>query len=165
MEETIRYRSHFEKCISNQLREAKVRYRYEAEPIRYESFGHPRTYWPDFAINTGTTRKGDCSGATQKSKVFIECKGWLRTDDRWKLERVREANPEIDLRICFWDATKPIETGTPEMDYGAGLDRWPTLGEWAEGLGFMWCHRELPKAWLDEWSNTITTTKETSENS
>ena len=150
---TKRYRSRFEEQTAKQLRKAKVKHKYESKPLRYESFGQPRVYWPDFVINTTT------------SQVFIECKGWLRTDDRWKLEKVREANPEIDLRLCFWDATKPIETGTPEIDYGAGLGRWPTLAEWADGLGFRWCHRELPKAWLDEWSNTTTITKETSENS
>lgn len=147
---TKRYRSRFEEQTAKQLRTAKVKHRYESKPVRYENFGHPRTYWPDFEIITPSKR------------VFIECKGWLRSDDRWKLERVRLANPELDLRICFWDASQPIETGTPELDYGAGLDRWPTVGEWADGLGFLWCHRELPQAWLDEWTQQHM--KETSEN-
>lgn len=139
------YRSRFEEHTAKQLKQAKVRHEYETMPLRYENFGHPRSYWPDFIIKTPS-----------KAPVFLEVKGWLRADDRWKLERVREANPDIDLRLCFWDAHKPIETGTPEIDYGAGLDRWPTLAEWAEGLGLRWCDRELPQGWLDEWTQQNT---------
>lgn len=135
------YRSHFEGQIAKQLETENIRYRYEARSIHYESFGYPRSYWPDFEI------------ITVNGPVFLECKGWLRTEDRWKLERVRIANPEIDLRICFWEAGNPIETGQPEIDYGAGLDRWPTVGEWADALGIRWCERELPHVWLEEWKH------------
>jgi hypothetical protein len=139
---TKHYRSHFEEQTASQLKKAKIKHRYETKPIMYENFGHPRSYWPDFIIKTPATQ------------VYLEVKGWLRSEDRWKLERVRQANPEIDLRIIFWDASKPIESGKPEVDYGTGLDRWPTVSEWADFHGFRWCERTLPQAWLDEWNTS-----------
>jgi Phage endonuclease I len=33
--------------------------------------------------------------------IYIECKGYLRDEDRRKLELIRDQHPALDLRIIF----------------------------------------------------------------
>jgi Phage endonuclease I len=110
-------RNKFEKRIASQLRRTKVKFEYESECFNYIL---SRTYTPDFIIT-----KSD------GSKIFIEAKGYLRTEHKSKLVAVKKQHPEIDLRIVFY---RYIEQYI----------------KWAEKHGFIWAIEKIPKEWLND---------------
>lgn len=84
-------RNLFEKRVYLQLKRAKVKFTYEKERIPYILCKH---YIPDFIIDTPL------------GKIYIECKGYLRPEDRVKLIAVKKLNPHLDLRILFYAENK-----------------------------------------------------------
>jgi predicted nuclease of restriction endonuclease-like RecB superfamily len=80
-------------CI-NSL-EHPLKWEYETELLEYFT---PKFYKPDFIIRT------------KPNDIYIEAKGWLTPQDRTKLIAVKEAHPDIDLRLWFqrdnWVTTK-----------------------------------------------------------
>src|ERR1700678_2466367 len=84
-------RNQFEKRVFHQLKRAKVKFSYESERIAYILARH---YIPDFIIETPL------------GKVYVECKGYLRPEDKAKLIAVRKMHPEKDLRILFYSTNR-----------------------------------------------------------
>ncbi len=82
-------RNKFETKIYQQLKKAKVEFKYESEKIPYVL-----NYIPDFIVHT------------VKGKVYIECKGYLRPEHKTKMAAVKRQHPEIDLRILFYAPNK-----------------------------------------------------------
>lgn len=107
-------RNKFEKRINRQLKRAKVRFGYETDRIQYVLV---RSYIPDFIIET------DCG------RRYVECKGWLRPEDKSKLLAVKAQVPNIDLRILFYARNKKNI-------------------KWAEKHGFVYAFEKIPKEWL-----------------
>ena len=117
------YRSGFEKRLAEQLEEAGVKFRYEAEKLSYTVPSRKSTYTPDFFLPNG---------------IILEAKGRFRTaEDRQKLLLVKEAHPEVDLRLVFQNAKLPIYKGSKT-----------TYAKWAEDHGFKWSDKRIPKEWL-----------------
>lgn len=87
-----RLRNKFEKRINRQLRsltrKVGASYDYETEKIPYIIASH---YIPDFVIKLPD---GD--------KIYIECKGYLRPEDKRKLVAVKKSHPTKDIRILFY---------------------------------------------------------------
>ena len=110
----MKLKNKFESNTYKQLRRARVSFKYESEKIPYILARH---YIPDFIITT------------PRGKVYVECKGYLRNDDRRKLVAVKRCNPNIDLRILFYSSTK-------------------TNIRWAERYGFTYAISKVPKDWL-----------------
>ena len=108
-------RNQFEKRIYSQLKRSKVKFKYEAEKISYLLARH---YIPDFII---TLPNGD--------KRYIECKGYLRADDKAKLRAVKKLHPAMDLRILFYSERKAYI-------------------KWATKYGFPYAIEKVPKEWL-----------------
>lgn len=81
----------FETKTYNQLRRAKINFKYECEKIPYVLARH---YIPDFVITTKT------------GKIYIECKGYLRPEHKAKMVAVKKLNPQMDLRILFYATNK-----------------------------------------------------------
>lgn len=109
-------RNPFEKKISQQLKRKKIKFENETERIPYFIKGD---YIPDFILHIGL------------SKVYVECKGYLRREDKRKLTAVVKQHPEIDLRILFYrHNAKDIK--------------------WAEKMGLKYAISNLPKDWFDE---------------
>lgn len=111
---TKKPRNRFEKKIQRQLRRAKASFQYESDSIPYVL---ARRYVPDFVV-----RKED-------GILYIECKGYLRPEDKAKLVAVKKGHPGIDLRIVFYAAVR-------------GNIRW------AEKHNIPYSIGKVPKEWL-----------------
>lgn len=109
-------RNKFEKKIDAQLKRRRCNYSYESESIPYTIVSK---YIPDFVIEKAS------------GKIYIECKGYLRPDDKRKLRSVIRQHPGIDLRIVFYKEVK---------QYTA----------WADKLCIPWAIDKIPKEWFDE---------------
>lgn len=110
----MKTRNKFEKRIARQLKRAKVRFDYETEYIPYTIAGR---YLPDFILET------------LGGKVYIECKGYLRPEDKRKLVAVKRQHPSLDIRLLFFRLV-------------------PSYVRWAEKHGFIWAVNRVPKEWL-----------------
>ena len=117
------FRSGFEKRIAEQLEEAGVSFGYEAEKVTYEIPARRASYTPDFFLPNG---------------IVVEAKGRFRSaSDRQKLILVKEANPELDLRLLFMNAKLPIYKGSKT-----------TYADWATSHGFPYAEKRIPEEWL-----------------
>ena len=97
----------------------KISWEYETKRYQYNV---PGTYTPDFSLSNGT---------------LIECKGFFREEDKRKLRAVKQAYPELDLRIVFDEAKYPSQK--------KALDR---NIKWANKYGFPYAIGLIPKGWL-----------------
>lgn len=118
-------RNSFERDLYKQLR-AHQRKNYE---VAYESeklsYSVPKDYIPDFVLTFPSGRK-----------IYIEGKGYFRSEDRRKLVAVRDGNPKIDLRIVF------------QRDQKLSKRHVMTYSQWATREGFKWAVGVIPKDWL-----------------
>lgn len=84
-------RNKFEARIEKQLKEAKIKFKYEAEKIPYLISGH---YIPDFIVET------------THGKIYIETKGHFRPEAKRKMVAVKKLNPHLDIRLLFYSPNK-----------------------------------------------------------
>ena len=80
---TSKYRSGLEERVADLLSGLGVTYEYESEKISYVIQHH---YTPDFILPNHTV---------------LECKGYWDAADRRKIKKVKEDNPDLDLRMVF----------------------------------------------------------------
>lgn len=111
----MKLRNKFETKTYRQLCRAKVPFQYETERLSYILARH---YIPDFIVQT------------PNGKVYIECKGYLRPEDKSKLLAVKRMHPNVDLRILFYASNKKNI-------------------KWAEKNGIRWAIGKIPKEWID----------------
>lgn len=125
-------KSQFEIDLAAQLKKAKVSFAYEAESLKYIVEGK---YKPDFIVDFGS------------EKIYIEGKGFLKPSDRVKMEAVKKAHPNLDIRFVFqqnnfvYKKKKGEPRRTPEstdMRYG----------DWCDKHGFPWAVGKIPDDWL-----------------
>jgi hypothetical protein len=107
-------RNKFETKTYRQLKRNKVKFGYEDRKIPYILARH---YIPDFCFKTPT------------GEVILECKGYLRPEDKAKLIAVKRLNPRLDIRILFYSANKKQI-------------------KWAEKAGFRYAVGSIPKEWF-----------------
>lgn len=123
-----RYRNKLEKSVGEQLRAAGVEFDYEGEKVEILIPARKSTYLPDFKA--------------RKAPIIIESKGYFYNgaQDRQKLILIKEQHPELDIRIVFSNASKPIYKKSKT-----------TYGQWATDHGFKWADNGVvPKSWLKE---------------
>lgn len=109
-----RPRNKFETSVWRSLKRKRIRFEYESQRIPYILCRH---YIPDFIISTPS------------GKIYVECKGYLRPEDRSKMAAVKRLNPNLDIRILFYaHVEKQIK--------------------WAEKIGFRYAVGEIPHDWL-----------------
>lgn len=111
----MKTRNKFERRTYLSLKKSKAKFKYESERIPYVIASH---YLPDFVITTPL------------GKIYVECKGYLRPEDRRKLIAVKKTNPWMDLRILFY---RDVKTQT----------------RWAEKNGFKYAIETIPKEWIN----------------
>lgn len=109
-------RNKFETKLYNQLRKAKVVFKYESEKIPYHWVGH---YIPDFIITT------------PNGKVYIEAKGHFRPEAKRKMVAVKRLFPTMDIRIVFY--SKKIKDIKWAERYGFPWAIENIPGEWLDG--------------------------------
>ena len=101
--------SGFERGVLKRLDELEMEYEYQ--PKKHFSYTLHKKYRPDFLI-------GD---------TFVETKGWFRPEDRTKMRRVQQCNPDEDILLVF---QKDQRIGkSPRSLY---------YTQWAEKHGFRW---------------------------
>lgn len=118
------FRSSLEHSVAIDLEERGHSYAFEPEKITY-SYTETKTYTPDFTVNDLPFR--------------LEVKGWLTPEDRKKMLRVKESNPELDIRFVFDKADNKIRKGSKT-----------TYGAWCKKHDFKYCEKQVPDEWLNE---------------
>jgi hypothetical protein len=121
----MKFRSGFEKRIYENAKKSKKKLEYEPNHPRI-GYVIPYRYIPDFVLPNG---------------IFVEAKGYLRPRDRTKMRKVREQNPNLDIRFLFQTANQRLTKSKNSEMY------W----QWAERLGFKWSEGEhIPDEWWSE---------------
>lgn len=99
--------------------------------VQYEPTTLPYTirkdYKPDFVVRTR-------SGKT----IYIETKGWFKTEDRIKMRSVKSDHPTLDIRLVFDKNNKISSRGKMKYD------------EWCEKHGFKCAIKTIPREWFEE---------------
>ena len=99
--------------------------RYEAEKLSYVL---SKNYIPDIVVYFKNGRK-----------LYVECKGWFRPEDRTKMLAVKKANPDKDIRFVF------------PRDNKLNKNTDTTYSGWCDKNGFPYfIGTEIPKKWLTE---------------
>lgn len=107
----------FETRIEQQLKRAKVKFKYESEKIPYILARH---YIPDFVIETPL------------GKIYIECKGYFRPEHKAKMAAVKKLHPEKDIRILFYSYNSKYCKWAQKYGFRYA---WGTIpDEWLNGL-------------------------------
>ena len=117
------YRSKFEIKVAADLGKRKVAFEYDK--FSFEYVPKIRNYTPDFYL--------------PESKIYIETKGRLTTNDRVKHLLIKDQWVDLDIRFVFVNAGNKISR-TSKTTYPDWCDRHKFL--WAEGL--------VPMEWLHE---------------
>lgn len=120
-----KFRSGYEKRIWQNAKKSRKKLEYEPQSPRI-NYVIPYRYVPDFVLPNG---------------IFIEAKGWLRPRDRTKMRKVKEHNPDLDIRFLFQNAnTRITKSKNSEMYW-----------QWAERHGFKWHEGDkIPLTWWRE---------------
>lgn len=122
---TSNFRSGFEAKTANYLRRNGVEFAYECMKIEYMKMS---TYTPDFILPNG---------------IIIETKGLWTSEDRTKHLLIREQHPELDVRLCFQNASNKLRKGSKT-----------TYAMWCEKKGIKYCDKTIPKSWLNTRKST-----------
>lgn len=118
-----KYRSQLEKTIAKLLSTKGVSYEYESLYLAYQL--PISRYLPDFIFTS--------------KHLILEVKGRFVLDDRRKHIALKEQQPDWEVRFIFSNAHAKLYKGG-KMTYGG----------WCEKHGFKYCHREIPKEWLED---------------
>jgi hypothetical protein len=125
------YRSRLEQRVADQLQSEGITFGYETLKVKFDIPARGAKYTPDF----------ECG------PIVLETKGYFRkTSDRQRLVLIKEQHPDLDLRLVFQDASKPIYKGSPT-----------TYADWANDHGFQWADGGwVPAAWIKEMKHVGT---------
>ena len=117
------YRSKFELKVAADLGKRKVDFQYEK--ISFDYVPKIRNYTPDFYL--------------PESKIYIETKGRLTTNDRVKHLLIKEQYPDLDIRFVFVNANNKISRTSKT-----------TYANWCDRHKFLWAESLVPMEWLNE---------------
>ena len=115
------YRSGLEDVISKDLKDRGVDFGYETVKIKWKLVEN-KTYTPDFILPNG---------------IIIESKGRFVPDDRKKHLKVREQNPDLDIRFVFSNSRNKIRKGSKT-----------TYAMWCEKNNFLYADKRIPDEWI-----------------
>ena len=117
---TSKYRSGLEERVADLLSGLGISYEYKSKKISYVIQHH---YTPDFILPNHTV---------------LECKGYWDAADRRKIKKVKEDNPDLDLRMVFQSPYNTISKKSKT-----------TYAQWCERHGIPWTHfHDIPLDWL-----------------
>lgn len=129
-------RSKFEDRVARELTALGVTYAYEPHQYTYykkpykpvcldcgsKNVASERIYTPDFWL--------------PDYGFYIEAKGKFAPADRKKMQLVREAHPELDVRLVFMANNKTSKNGKKRYS------------DWAEESGFLYSVGEIDESWF-----------------
>ena len=116
------YRSKFEVRVAADLGKRKVDFQYEK--VSFDYVPKIRNYTPDFYL--------------PESKIYIETKGRLTTNDRVKHLLIKEQYPDLDIRFVFVNANNKISRTSKT-----------TYANWCDRHKFLWAESLVPMEWLN----------------
>ena len=117
------YRSKFEVRVAADLGKRKVDFQYEK--VSFDYVPKIRNYTPDFYL--------------PESKIYIETKGRLTTNDRVKHLLIKDQYPDLDIRFVFVNANNKISRTSKT-----------TYANWCDRHKFLWAESLVPMEWLNE---------------
>ena len=117
------YRSKFEVKVAADLGKRKIDFQYEK--VSFDYVPKIRNYTPDFYL--------------PESKIYIETKGRLTTNDRVKHLIIKEQYPDLDIRFVFVNANNKISRTSKT-----------TYANWCDRHKFLWAESLVPMEWLNE---------------
>jgi len=118
------YRSGFEHTISQQLSEAKVKFKYENTVINYIKPETHHTYTIDFTLPNG---------------ILVETKGRWVLEDRKKHMLIKKQHPELDIRFVFMNPNGKIRKGSKT-----------TYANFCDKHDIIWAAKTIPQEWYNE---------------
>ena len=116
------YRSKFEVRVAADLGKRKIDFQYEK--VSFDYVPKIRNYTPDFYL--------------PESKIYIETKGRLTTNDRVKHLLIKEQYPDLDIRFVFVNANNKISRTSKT-----------TYANWCDRHKFLWAESLVPIEWLN----------------
>ena len=116
------YRSKFEIKVAADLGKRKVAFEYEK--VSFDYVPKIRNYTPDFYL--------------PESKIYIETKGRLTTNDRVKHLLIKDQYPDLDIRFVFVNADNKISRTSKT-----------TYADWCDRHKFLWAESLVPREWLN----------------
>ena len=116
------YRSKFEVRVAADLGKRKVDFQYEK--VSFDYVPKIRNYTPDFYL--------------PESKIYIETKGRLTTNDRVKHLLIKDQYPDLDIRFVFVNANNKISRTSKT-----------TYADWCDRHKFLWAESLVPREWLN----------------
>ena len=116
------YRSKFEVRVAAALGKRKVDFQYEK--VSFDYVPKIRNYTPDFYL--------------PESKIYIETKGRLTTNDRVKHLLIKDQYPDLDIRFVFVNANNKISRTSKT-----------TYANWCDRHKFLWAESLVPMEWLN----------------
>ena len=114
-------RSSFEDKVVLDLTSKGVSFTYETLKLKYMIPATSHTYTPDIILGNG---------------VIVEAKGYFELTDRKKMLLVIKQHPELDIRMLFMKANKPIRKGSKT-----------TYEDWCDDNGIQWAIGTIPESW------------------
>ena len=117
------YRSKFEVKVAADLGKRKIDFQYEK--VSFDYVPKIRNYTPDFYL--------------PESKIYIETKGRLTTNDRVKHLLIKDQYPDLDIRFVFVNANNKISRTSKT-----------TYANWCDRHKFLWAESLVPMEWLNE---------------
>lgn len=150
-------RSKFERKVADSLKARGVKYEYECytleyhEPIRGGWCGDcggrnatkTRWYTPDFYLaQRCSDSKNDSRISSRVDKgIYIETKGRFTAADRNKMLLVKQAWPDLDIRMVFMADNK--------------ISKWSETrySDWCKKHGFPYAFKDVPDDWIKELNN------------
>ena len=121
-------KSKFEADVIAQLVADKAQFEYESEWLSFTQPAKKRKYLPDIKL---VTKKG--------KTLYIELKGRLDTETKYKMEWVKAQHPDKDIRIVFMRNNLMSKRGKKK-----------TYSDWAQQKGFLWAVGRVPNEWIQE---------------
>ena len=116
------YRSKFEVKVAADLGKRKIDFQYEK--VSFDYVPKIRNYTPDFYL--------------PDSKIYIETKGRLTTNDRVKHLLIKDQYPDLDIRFVFVNANNKISRTSKT-----------TYANWCDRHKFLWAESLVPMEWLN----------------
>lgn len=118
------YRSGLEQKVSDKLEAKNVKFMYEEWSIPYVVPASNHKYTPDYILPNG---------------IIVETKGLWESDDRKKMLLIKEAYPELDIRMVFSSSRTKLYKGSPT-----------SYAEFCEKHGITFADKLIPMEWLKE---------------
>ena len=114
-------RSGLERRIDRELEWGGFEYQYEPVYIPYKLVCR---YLADYVLPNG---------------IIIEAKGHFTSADRRKMRAVKEAHPDLEIRMVFGRASNKLNKTSRT-----------TYAKWCETKGFPWANKSIPDSWHAE---------------